>query len=94
MSTAKEKFEWINEPAQTLWVHRILFWFWIVLAGIALAFGFIGSTVFISVLSIVALSLSHWAAIQGVRTEIKQNKQMEQGDEELDEKKVDKPGKT
>jgi len=89
----KEFSAWINEPAQTLRIHTFLGWFWIVLAVTALFGGFIGSTVFISVLSIVALSLSNWSAVQAVRTEIKQDEAMEQGDEELEEKKQDKPGR-
>ena len=81
---------WINEPEQTIRIHSYLGWFWVLLAVVAVVVGFIGSTVFIAVLSIVALSIGHWSAVQGVRTELKQNEQMEQGDDELDETKQDK----
>ena len=93
MSKFKEFSAWVNEPAQTIKIHTFLGYFWILLAAVALLVGFIGNTVFISVLSIIALSLSNWSAVQAVRTEIKQDQQMEEGDEELDEKKQDKPNR-
>jgi hypothetical protein len=92
MSKIKDFSNWVNEPAQTIRIHTYLGWFWIALAGAALVVGFIGSTVFIAVLSIVALSLSNWSAVQAVRTEIKQTQQMEQEDARLEREKKDKDG--
>lgn len=67
----KKFIQWTSEPEHAIVIHAIGFVFWLVLAGTALLLGFIGSTVFISVLSIVALSLSHWSAIQAAMADLR-----------------------
>lgn len=66
--------DWLDQPKNAIKVHGFLFWFWIALAVVALIFGFIGSTIFISILSIVALSISHWSAIQGAKAQLEEKK--------------------
>jgi hypothetical protein len=59
----------LNTPTVLRRVHFWGIWFWLAVAGVAAVTGWINSTAFVSVLSIVALSLAHWAALQGVHAE-------------------------
>jgi hypothetical protein len=62
----------LNEPRVLARIHFWGIWFWIAVAVAAWLTGWINSTAFVSVLSIVALSLAHWAAYQGARSELRQ----------------------
>jgi hypothetical protein len=62
----------LNDPTVLRRIHFWGIWFWVLIALVATLTGWINSTAFISFLSIVALSLAHWAAYQGTRTEEKE----------------------
>lgn len=62
----------LNEPKVLVRIHFWGIWLWVVVAVVAVFTGWISSTAFISVLSIVALSLAHWAAYQAARSEMRQ----------------------
>lgn len=71
-------------------VYKYRKWVWIALLVLSVPTGWISSTVFVSALSILALYLTDSAGEQAADTSITQKKQIEQGDEELDQKKLDK----
>jgi hypothetical protein len=62
----------LSEPKLLVRVHFWGIWFWLAVAVVAWLTGWINSTAFVSVLSIVALSLAHWAAYQAARGELRQ----------------------
>lgn len=67
----------LSEPRLLVRIHFWGIWFWLTVAVVAWLTGWINSTAFVSVLSIVALSLAHWAAYQAARAELHQD---EKGD--------------
>jgi hypothetical protein len=59
----------INDPACMVKVHFWGIWAWIAVAAVSWLTGWVNSTAFVSVLSIIALSLAHWSGYQGARAE-------------------------
>lgn len=69
MSRIRERFRFLQSPSFLKRVHFWGIWFWLGVAAVAYVAGWLKSTTFISLLSIVALSLAHWAAFQGAKGE-------------------------
>lgn len=69
----KKAFEWINEPQSLVYIHFGFMIFWVVLWVVASITGWMKEVAFVSHLSMAALFLSSWAALQGARTEVKED---------------------
>lgn len=75
---------WASVQGDPVFMRRINGWFavfFFVLIFPAFAFGWLESTVFVSILSLWALVSGHWAAWQAARVEVKQDEALNEDEE-------------
>jgi hypothetical protein len=58
--------------------------FWLPFTGLAFWLGWLSSVVFVSLMSMIALFLGSFSAWQAARTEVKQDRDIEDVEEEVD----------